>query len=412
MPPHYITAFDAVRGSLKAVPLWESESSAERRHVLVFEFDGDGTDTEGSVKLGLGIDAGGTYTDTVIYDFADHAVLQKAKALTTKWDYAVGIEEALDQLDAGYLRNVDLVALSTTLATNAIAQGRGQTVGLLIMPPYGLFDGDDITHRPLSIIDGRMEIDGSEIAPIDTDQVRDVVADMIEQHDVGAFAVCGYASCVNPTHELQVKDVIRDSVGMSVTCGHEVSELLNYRIRAQTAALNGRIIPRLEQLIDHVRAALRRRGIDAPVMVVKSDGSLMSVDSARERPIETILSGPAASVAGARFLSGAPDAMVVDIGGTTTDTARIRGGTVQVCGEGARVGGFRTHVQALDMRTVGLGGDSRITLEKHELHIGPRRVAPVSWLATRYDDTPAALGWIERHIDYFNMSTTSTCRPQ
>jgi len=408
VPPHHATAYDAVTRGLAAVPVWENDSvRVGGTQTLVFggERDAPSRDGERTVRVGLGIDAGGTYTDVVLYDFQRSQVLQKAKALTTRWDFTVGIEEALDQLDANRLEQVDLVSLSTTLATNAIVEGRGQKVGLLIMPPYGLFDPSDIAHRPIAVLDGRLEIDGRELAPIDRGQVRRVVQDMIAREQVGAFAVAGYASHNNPAHELQVKAIVEEQTSLAVTCGHDVSEGLNYRIRAQTAALNARIIPCLVSLIDEVQTCLMRRGIRAPRMVVKSDGSLMSAQAARRRPIETILSGPAASVAGASFLSKRTDAIVVDMGGTTTDTAVIRNGVVQACQEGASVGGWRTHVRALDLRTLGLGGDSLIAYQKRHLSIGPRRVAPVAWLMARHRDGAEALDWLDRHIDHFDVST-------
>lgn len=355
--------------------------------------------------LGLGIDAGGTYTDAAVCDLQSDRVLQKAKAPTTKWDYTIGIGQALDQLDADVLRRVDLVALSTTLATNAIVEGRGQSVGLLLMPPYGLFDEEDVFHRPFRLIQGKLEIDGTVLAPVDPGQVRRSIHELIDQHGVRAFAVCGYASHANPAHELEVKDLVRQECDLSVTCGHDVSEGLNYRIRAITAVLNGQVIPYLEALIDHVQQVLKQRDIHATLMVVRSDGTLMSARDARWRPVETLLSGPAASVAGAHYLTGLSEAIVVDMGGTTTDTAIIKAGRVQTCDEGAYVGGRQTHVKALDMRTMGLGGDSHVTCKHRELRIGPRRVAPFCWLASRYDSWPAAIEWLDRRVDKNDSSS-------
>ena len=408
VPPHHVTAYDALSKGLTTVPIWQSaKADPDRTRMLVFQEEAEGAPIEPDrqVRHGLGIDAGGTYTDVVVYDFRDHDVIQKAKALTTKWDFTVGIERALDQLDPDVLARVDLVSISTTLATNAIVEGKGQAVGLLIMPPYGLFDAQDIAHRPLAVIDGKTEIDGTELAPINPEQVRQLVRDMIQRHGVLAFAVTGFASHRNPSHELQVKAIVQAQTGLSVTCGHEVSELINYRVRAQTAALNASIIPFLDSLLKEVRVSLQRRGIQAPVMVVKSDGSLMSVQMAHQRPIETILSGPAASVAGARYLARLANTIVVDMGGTTTDTATIKDGIVRTCDEGANVGGQKTHVRALQMRTLGLGGDSIIAYEKGRLQVGPQRVAPVSWLAAHHADGGRALDWLERHLDEFGTST-------
>ena len=410
VPPHHETAFDPLNKTLTAVPIWESENARGSgvQH-LVFDDPGTGDQADRSAasagRLGLGIDAGGTYTDVVIYDFQGHQVLQKAKALTTKWDFTIGIEQALDQLDRSSLTQIDVVAISTTLATNAVVEGRGQTAGLIIMPPYGLFDPPDILYRPIAILDAKMEIDGTEISPVRPDQVRAVVRRLVEQDGVTAFAVTGYASHVNPAHELQVKAIIQQETGLTVTCGHEVSDGVNYRVRATTAALNARIIPCLEALLDDVQRSLRCRDIGAPVMVVRSDGSLMNIESARLRPIETILSGPAASVAGASYLSRATNALVVDIGGTTTDTAVIKNGVVRTCAEGARVGDWQTHVHALRMRTIGLGGDSIVAFEQRRLRIGPQRVAPVSWLVARHPASVGALPWLEQHLDHFQPST-------
>jgi N-methylhydantoinase A/oxoprolinase/acetone carboxylase beta subunit len=406
VPPEHVTAFDAIEGCLKAVPVWEASPKSGKRaspgHEARAPHEGR---QDGRARLGLGIDAGGTYTDAVAYDFARKRVLAKSKALTTKWDYTVGIADALAAFDAALLRKVDLVSVSTTLATNAIVEGRGQKVGLLLMPPYGLFAPSDVLHEPKALIAGRLEIDGTEIRPVVPDEVRRVAREMVERHGVGAFAVSGYAGAVNPSHELEAKAILAAETGLAVSCGHELSELLNFRTRANTAVLNARIIPLLRRFLSDVEAALRRRGIHAAVMVVKGDGSLISASAALQRPVETILSGPAASVAGARHLTRCSEAIVLDMGGTTTDTAAVRGGRVRTDPDGARVGGWKTHVRALDMRTTGLGGDSLIACEKGQLRVGPTRVAPVAWLATARAGLSAALDYLENHLDDYAGST-------
>jgi N-methylhydantoinase A/oxoprolinase/acetone carboxylase beta subunit len=407
VPPHHITRFDPIAGGLTAVPVWKERPAEDAPPAEEHRDDVD-LPTHGAAddqtRLGLGIDAGGTYTDVVVYDFAAGAVLAKGKALTTKWDYTVGISEALAAIDREWLAKVDLISLSTTLATNAIVEGHGQSVGLLLMPPYGIYDPSDVDHSPKAAIAGRLDIDGREIAPIDPEEVRRIAREMVDRSHVGAFAVSGFAGAIDPVHELQVKAIVREETGLSVTCGHELSEMLDFRTRAMTAALNARIMPRLERFLRDARETLRRHGAQAPIMVVKGDGSLMGEQIALERPIETILSGPAASVAGARQLTDRADAIVLDMGGTTSDTAMLRGSVVKTCDSGARVGQWKTHVHALDMRTVGLGGDSLVTFDRRRFLVGPQRVAPIAWLAAERPGAREAIDYVADRLDDFAES--------
>ncbi len=400
--PGCVTRYDPLEGGLTAWRPGEGPAPGETGRRVLTDAGPGGDSENADVRLGLGIDAGGTYTDVVVYDFEDGRVVAKSKALTTRWDYARGIREALDGVDAGLLGRVSLASVSTTLATNAIVEGQGQPVGLLLMPPPGAFDPSSLGCHPFAVVGGRLDIGGNEVEPVDPDEVVAKADAMVRSGGVRAFAVSGYAGSINPAHELEVKRILRERTGLSVTCGHELSELLNFRVRAVTAVLNARIIPRLARLIADVERVLSDDGIDAPIMVVKGDGTLMSTATALERPVETVLSGPAASVAGARRLTGCADALVVDVGGTTTDTASIVGGAVRVCEDGARVGGVRTHVKALDMRTAGLGGDSVISADADGVRIGPERVAPVSWAAAAHGDDGAAgaLDHLARNLDH------------
>jgi N-methylhydantoinase A/oxoprolinase/acetone carboxylase beta subunit len=357
------------------------------------------------IKTGLGIDAGGTYTDAVIFDFERNITLCKAKSLTTRWDFTVGVSRALEQLDQDSLRKIELVSLSTTLATNAIVENEGQKVGLIIMPPFGLDIAQNIAYRPKSAVQGQLDITGKEVMPVNPDEIRSVASRMIEDHSVTAFAVSGFAGSINPEHELQAKKIIQEETGLFVSCGHELSDSLNFQTRAVTAMLNARIIPRLANLLLDLEKVMEKHGIDSPLVVVKGDGTLMSSDMAKMRPVETILSGPAASVAGARHLTDINDALVVDMGGTTTDTAALSSGLVSLNEEGASVGRHRTHVKALDIRTIGLGGDSFIRYEKAHFLIGPKRVAPVAWLGLNWPGAEAALNYLSLHLKHYGAST-------
>lgn len=353
----------------------------------------------GQVRLGLGIDAGGTYTDAALFDFTHRRVLGQGKDLTTRWDYTIGIRGALRPLAAADLARVDLVAVSTTLATNAIVEGAGQRVGLLLMPPYA--GPPDLPHQPAAVIPGRLSISGGELAPVDVAAGLAAARAWRTQLGISAIAVSGYAATVNPAHEQALREALVAD-GFTVVCGHELSSQLDFTVRAHTAVLNARIIPLLARFVADASRVLAELGLRAPLVIVKGDGTLMSAAQARTRPIETVLSGPAASVAGARFLTGLADATVVDVGGTTSDLARVSGGVVEASAEGATVGGWHTHVRALRMRTVGLGGDSVIRYVHGRRTVGPQRVAPVSWLAAAYPGTAAALDWLVAHTGDFH----------
>ncbi len=339
----------------------------------------------------LGVDTGGTYTDAVIVDEAADKVIGKAKSLTTRQDLALGIGRAVDAAIEGAgiaARDVALVSLSTTLATNALVEGQGGRVALVFIG----FDAGDLERGglvealkgdPVILLDGGHTHAGTEAASLD---IAGLEPQLLELRDsVMGFAVAARFATRNPAHEVAARDAIRRVTGRPVTCSHELSANLNGPKRALTAVLNARLIGMIDRLVTACERHLDQVGIAAPLMVVRGDGALISAAMVRERPIETILSGPAASIVGARWLTGAPDALVSDIGGTTTDVALLRGGLPEIDPAGARVGGFRTMVEAVAMRTTGLGGDSEVHLKTDGLlgglRLGPRRLMPVSLLA-------------------------------
>ena len=339
----------------------------------------------------LGVDTGGTYTDAVILDEGANLILGKAKALTSRHDLAVGIGQAVDAAIAAAgvaVGQVALVSLSTTLATNALVEGQGARVALIFigfdagdLARGGLTEalkGDPVLHQP-----GGHTHAGTEAVPLDLTALEEGLRALGD--DVSGFAVAARFATRNPAHELAARDLIRRITGRPVTCSHELSANLNGPKRALTAVLNARLIGMIDRLVAACERHLLAVGINAPLMVVRGDGALISAAMVRERPIETILSGPAASIVGARWLTGATDALVSDIGGTTTDVALLRDGLPEIDPEGARVGGFRTMVEAVAMRTTGLGGDSEVHLVTEGLtgglRLGPRRLVPVSLLA-------------------------------
>lgn len=353
--------------------------------------------TSPSGPVFLGIDTGGTYTDAVLWREgapggadATGAVLAKAKALTTRHDLAIGIAgavEAVLEKSGVDPAAIKLVSMSTTLATNALVEGQGGRAALVMIgfsPADLARDGLDkaLGGDPVVFCPGGHDVHGNETA-LDLSALKAALPELADT--VSGFAVCAYFSTRNPAHEILARNLIRDLTGLPVTASHELSSKLGGPRRALTTLLNARLIAMIDRLVAATEGFLARRRIDAPLMVVRGDGALVSAAFARQRPIETILSGPAASLVGARHMTGLADAVVSDIGGTTTDVAVLEGGRPRLDPEGATVGGYRTIVEAVAMRTFGLGGDSEVALEEGALDpkllLGPRRLVPLS-LAT------------------------------
>ena len=333
---------------------------------------------KGSGHLGLGVDCGGTYTDAVIYDLDAGEVLAAAKFPTSHHDLTRCIGGVMDALPHELLRQVRLACLSTTLATNAIVEGRGGKACLVLLGYEAATSVSPFGARVVRL-GGGYDVRGEETEALDEAGLRTTVRENDTWAD--AFAVSGYFSVRNPAHEIRARAIIAQETGKPIVCGHELSMQLDAPRRATTAAINARLIPLITGLIASVLSILEQRDIRCPLMVVRGDGTLMGSDMALERPVETILSGPAASVVGALTLSGRREGVVIDIGGTTTDIAWVKDGLPPINSEGAVVGDLATRVEAIDIRTIGLGGDSWIKLSRDGgMELGPRRVLPVAML--------------------------------
>ncbi|MCW5644611.1 MAG: hydantoinase/oxoprolinase family protein [Rhodoferax sp.] len=336
------------------------------------------------MTISLGIDTGGTFTDAVLLG-ADRQVLASAKSLTTPFDLSIGIGGALDPLPQELLARVDLVSLSTTLTTNSVVEGKGAPVCVLLAG----YDAAQIKSSGLlellgadAIVSlaGGHDAGGFALVPIDEAAAREAIERQAPR--VSAFAISASFGVRNPEHELQLRALVEQLCDKPVTCGHELASSLGAPRRALTAALNARMVSHVKALIDAVRRTLVRHRVDAPLMMVQGDGTLVNVARALRRPVGTVLSGPAASVLGACALSGRADAIVADMGGTTTDIAVVRGGEPELSFDGAMVGQWRPMVEAVKVYAIGLGGDSEVRFGGGEgLVIGPRRVLPLSLLA-------------------------------
>ena len=323
-------------------------------------------------NLGLGIDTGGTYTDAAIMNMEDGTVLSKAKSLTTRNDLALGIKGAIEKLDHKLYPNIRLVAISSTLATNSVVEGKGCRVGLILA---GAEANANIPVDELISIRGGHNLQGEAKEALDLETARAFV--LATKDKVDGYAISSYLSVRNPEHEVALKAMVKSITDTPVVCGHELSSALGFNERTITAILNARLIPIIADLIASLRRVQDELDIKAPLMIVKGDGSLMDESIAKERPVETILSGPAASIIGAKALTKLDDAIIIDVGGTTTDIGILRNGRPRLDPEGAILGGWRTRVKAVDAFTSGIGGDSRLVVARNKIHLTPLRVIPI-----------------------------------
>ena len=360
----------------------------------------EGTAAADTGSLVLGIDTGGTYTDGVLLEYHSRRVLASHKSLTTKRDFSIGIEEVIAGIHIPDPSVVRMVSISTTLATNAIAEGKGKRVALLLLG----YDPDLVTSFKMEgrfatphyyYFAGGHDLYGREKEELDLSAILAKVNQIKGQVD--AIAVSSYFSPLNPEHENRVYHAVSSICDLPIVLGHQLSTKLGSIERATTAALNASLLAILQDFIIAVRRAMERREINAPLMVVRGDGTLMSDEFAARTPVETIHSGPAASAIGGRFLSHLDDALVVDIGGTTTDIALIQAGQVKVTEEGASVGDYKTAVKAANLLSIALGGDSQINLGRDkELAIGPQRVVPLAHLAREHPQVHSHLKALSR----------------
>jgi len=349
-----------------------------------------------NMKLGIGIDTGGTYTDAVIYDFTNKTIMGSAKALTTKNDLSIGILGAIDGLPVEMARQAEIISLSTTLATNACVEDRGGRAKLIFFGgdakvidenggKYGLPPSGEIyTQESFTLFSGEMEREPDW-------ELFESQLDSGFEHLDGAGIVEMNAIRNGGFVEKKAKAIFEKRHNIPVVCGHELFNVLNSLQRGSSTLLNARLFPVIKEFMAAVKKALFARGISAPIVIVRSDGSLMSEEFAKLRPVETLLCGPAASAIGGMHLSAGSvkppskegDYIIVDMGGTTTDIALVTNGVPVTVVDGVSIGKWKTFVDGLYVKTVGLGGDSAIHYN-NRLYLEEYRVIPLCTAAAKY----------------------------
>jgi N-methylhydantoinase A/oxoprolinase/acetone carboxylase beta subunit len=332
----------------------------------------------------LGIDVGGTNTDAVILDTSDY-VVASAKSPTTP-DVTTGIVNALHAvLAASGLppTAIRYAMLGTTHCTNAIVTRRGlSAVGVirlgapatLAVAPLLMWPSDlrQIVCSHSFILHGGHEYNGEPLAALDPQEIRTAARQM--KGRVSAVAVTGVFSPVNSEHELRARDLFHEELGedIPISLSYEIGSV-SLLERENATVLNAALIAVARTAIEGFERAIRQLQIPATLFLGQNDGSLMSVDYALRYPIFTIASGPANSIRGAAYLSQLREAIVVDIGGTTTDIGILQKGFPRESAVAVEIGGVRTNFRMPDLVSIGLGGGSLVR-EKGEVQVGPDSV--------------------------------------
>ncbi|KIR02034.1 N-methylhydantoinase (ATP-hydrolyzing) [Lachnospiraceae bacterium TWA4] len=360
------------------------------------------------MKIGIGIDTGGTCTDAVIYDFDDRKVLAHAKSLTTKEDLTIGILNSLNQLPIELVKKATHVSLSTTLATNACVEGKGGRAKLIL---YGADEeyvfrvgasNGDFSKEDLYCIETNTTYDGKIKKIPDWDQLE---ADLEREcKDCEAMAVAEiFSRQTGAVLEREAKSRIEKVLDIPVVCGYELFDDLDFIRRGTSALLNARLVPLIDVFLKAVDFSLKDKNLELSPVIVRSDGTLMSREFAKFRPVETLLCGPVASAMGACELAQVDeDAVIVDMGGTTTDVAFIRDKRPARAEGGILIGEWKTFVKGLYVETFGLGGDTAIHYKDWKPYLEDGRVMPLCILASDY---PSVLEEL-KELDESNITYT------
>lgn len=332
----------------------------------------------------LGIDVGGTHTDAVVMD--GRTIAASAKVPTDHHDLLASVRAAMQGLlqpHGGVAPGrITRMNLSTTLSTNAIVEGKTEDVAVVVSAGPGIDPEHFRVGRFYFPVSGSIDHRGEEIAPLDPAEMARVSTACCDA-GVRLFAAVGKFSTRNPAHETAMGEALGARGGGSpancgcgdfVSLGHRLSGQLNFPRRVATAYYNSAVWRVYNRFADAIEQSAREFGITAPIHILKADGGTMPLAVSRELPVESILSGPAASVMGIIALCDIrEDCVILDIGGTTTDIAVFACGSPVIEKDGIEVGSYPTLVRALKTRSIGVGGDSRLHVAAGAVRVGPER---------------------------------------
>lgn len=344
-------------------------------------------------KYIIGIDTGGTYTDAVLLDKQNDKVIATAKVPTSHHNLALSTGKAMETLlqkSSIDTKDVSRLALSTTLATNAVIENKGARVAAFVI---GYVKHFKLPISATVFIKGGHNISGEEEEPLDIVNIVDTIQGL--KNEVDAYAVCSAMSMKNSSHEMVTEKAISMMDPKPVFCSHTISHHAGMQERTATASLHAKLMPLMQDYITGVQTAALRNKLECPIVLIAGNGDQVAIDKAAKQAGITVASGPACT-AGFGAAQGVQHALVIDVGGTTTDIAMIRDGKTVLSPDGCQVGRWQTHVEAVDMFTGGIGGDSHVMLDKQgNIHLGPNRVIPLSMA----EDFPDPEQWLGAGLD-------------
>ncbi|MGE0127229.1 MAG: hydantoinase/oxoprolinase family protein [Blastocatellales bacterium] len=323
------------------------------------------------MKVRIGIDVGGTFTDVVVIDSQTHELVGQLKLPTThsaREGVALGIVNALERaMEKFDLKpdDVAFIAHSTTQATNALLEGDVAEVGVIGVGEgvEGLLARRSTVVPPIALTSSR-KLEAAHVFINSGNGAFNIEVDRAIQTLSGKgvhVVVASEAFGVDQTEREKLIAEQARAAGMFVTTGHEVSGLYGLRVRTRTAVINAAILPKMVETAEMTGACVKSSGIRAPLMIMRSDGGVMSVAEVHRRPILTMLSGPAAGIAGALMHERVSDGIFIEVGGTSADISVIRDGNPAT--RPARLNGHRMYLNTLDVRTLGVGGGSMIRVD-------------------------------------------------
>lgn len=362
--------------------------------------------------IGIGIDTGGTYTDAVIYNLEKREIMAGAKSLTTREDLKKGIKKVIEKLPEEFIKETELLALSTTLATNTCVEDKGERAKLIFIgvsektfdevgESYGIKNKEDVYFLDCTISSAK-----EKCTEPDWEKFKKAVPEIIKGC-AGISIVQLFSKKLGGDYEKRAKKIICEYFSGPVVLGKDIFSDLNAIKRGAGALLNARLIPVIHDFLLAVKDVFKEKGLLIPPVIVRSDGTLMSEETAEERPVETLLCGPAASIVGARYLAEEKNALIVDMGGTTTDVAFMKDGEPVKVSDGIHMGNWETFVKGMFVDTFGLGGDTAVHYDRlGHLHLENYRIVPVSNFAQHYPEAVDKLEGLlqEEKTDIFYLN--------